>query len=363
MCFFRSLFSVLLAVVVLMGCDVHQWPESIGGIEPDPAPTPLPDLPKVAVPMRMAYATDFYVWEHRYDPVQGKVEAVDPSADVFPDYPGASSRYDGVVPAGLVLVRLKAFSAANPSLCVADTSFTRGIEGTYDTDFEMALPESGTYDVVAWSQLLAPAQTAPYYDASSFSQIHIIADNYQGNTDYRDGFCGRIRIDAATEANGRYVVRMKRPMGKFELVTTDLSEFLDRETIARKLTTRAVPEDYRVVISFPGYYPSSYSAMDDYLENSSSGVAFATQMTVTGVGMASLGFDYVMLNNILSGGVQARVDVYRLDGTRVAGSKTIDIPMRRDYHTLLRGAFLSMEGSGGVGIDPGFNGDHNITWQ
>ena len=124
-----------------------------------------------------------------------------------------------------------------------------------------------------------------------------------------------------------------------------------------------MPEDYRVVISFPGYYPSSYSAMDDYLENSSSGVAFATQMTVTGVGMASLGFDYVMLNNILSGGVQARVDVYRLDGTRVAGSKTIDIPMRRDYHTLLRGAFLSMEGSGGVGIDPGFNGDHNITWQ
>ena len=63
------------------------------------------------------------------------------------------------------------------------------------------------------------------------------------------------------------------------------------------------------------------------------------------------------------GGVDVSVDVYRFDGVRVAGSSPFTVPMRRDYHTVLRGAFLSMEGRGGVGIDPGFNGDHNITWH
>ena len=151
-------------------------------------------------------------------------------------------------------------------------------------------------------------------------------------------------------------------MGKFELVTTDLSEFLDRETEVRQLSRRASVEDYRVIIAFPMYYPNSYSARDDRLENATTGVSFETVMTVTGESEASLGFEYVLLNDIADGGVQARVDVYRLDGTHVAGSAMLTIPMRRDHHTLLRGAFLGTEGSGGVGIDPGFNGDHNVTW-
>ena len=84
-------------------------------------------------------------------------------------------------------------------------------------------------------------------------------------------------------------------------------------------------------------------------------------MTVTGQSEASLGFEYVMLNDNKDAAVQTRVDVYDLDGNQVAGSSTLTIPMRRDHHTLLRGAFLSMDGGGGVGIDPGFNGDHNVT--
>ena len=355
--FLLNVVPTLLVVLLLTGCDVHQWPD------PVPEPEPEPEGPPVTVTMGLEYETAYYLWEHNYDPISGKIEEANPTLVLFPEYPGTSLRYDNVQPAGRVQVYVKVFPASDALRCVAEQVLTHDIDGTYDGNVEMELPESGVYDVVVWSQLLAPEQTAPYYDASNFNQVHIIPANYQGNTDYRDGFRGRIRIDAATEVNGRYVVRMDRPMGKFELVTTDLSEFLDRETVARKLTTRAVPEDYRVVISFPVYYPSSYSAMDDRLENATTGVSFETQMTVTGVSEASLGFEYVLLNNIADGAVQARVDVYRLDGTHVAGSTTLTIPMRRDHHTLLRGAFLTINDNGGVGIDPGFNGDHNITWH
>lgn len=349
--------ACMLLALLQMSCDVHQWPA------PVPEPEPEPEGPPVTVTMGLEYETAYYLWEHYYDPLLGKIEEAYPTLMLFPDYPGTSLRYDNVQPEGCLQVHAKVFSTSTPSRCVAEQVITYDIDGNYDGDFEMELPESGTYDVVVWTQLLAPGQTAPYYDASSFSQIHIIPKNYKGNTDYRDGYRGRIRIDAATEINGRYVVRMERPMGKFELVTTDLSEFLDRETVARRLPTRAVPEDYRVIISFPMYYPNSYSALDDRLENATTGVAFETQMTVTGVGEASLGFEYVMLNNIADGAVQARVDVYRLDGTHVAGSTMLTIPMRRDHHTLLRGAFLTIDDNGGVGIDPGFNGDHNVTWH
>ena len=354
--------SVLASMMLFCGCDVHQWPERDADIDPDPV-IPPSDAPKVKIPMSLEYETDFYVWKHYYDPKLGQVEEADPSINIFPEYPGASSKYDNIVPSCILQVYVKVFPASNNSVCVAEHSFTMDINGTYDTDIEMEMPGENTYDVVVWSQLLETSQSKPFYDPSSFSQIHIINGNYDGNTNYRDGFRGRIRIDAFTGINNRYVVRMQRPMGKFELVTTDLSEFLDRETVQRRLTTRASADDYRVVISYPNYYPSSYEAMDDRLENSISGMSFETRMTVTGESEASLGFDYVMINNIMDGGVQARVDVYRPDGTHVAGSSTLTIPIRRDYHTLLRGTFLTMDGGGGVGIDPGFNGDHNVsTW-
>ena len=368
--------SLLLVVLTLAACDVHQWPE----LHPDNPDVPNypdvpnnpdvpngpddpidPDIPKMTIPMRLEYETDFYLWEHKYDPLLGKVEEENPSLSLFPDYPGTSDKYDNTQPSGILQVYAKVYSAST-SQCVSVQNYTFNIDGTYDTDFELEIPNSGIYDIVVWTHIAEDEAAVPFYNPANFNQVHIITDNYKGNTDYRDGYRGKIRIDAATEINGRYIVLMNRPMGKFELITTDLSEFLDRETEARRLYTRARPEDYRVVISFPMYYPASYSAIDDRLENSYTGMSFETQMTVTGDSEASLGFEYVMLNNISDGAVQTQVNVYRLDGTRVAGSSMFTIPMRRDHHTLLRGAFLSTEGNGGVGIDPGFNGDHNITW-
>ena len=352
-----NIISMLMTMATLTGCDVHQFPEQKETL------LPLPEVVELKVPLRIEFDTDFYVWEHKYDPLLGKVEETNPSLNIFPNYPGTSSCYTNIVPLGVLQVYVKAYPTSNPTRCVAEKYFTREINGSsYDTDFDMELPDYGTYNLIVWTQLLEHSEAAPFYDPTYFSRVHIIPEHYDGNTNYRDGYSGKLTLDATSPITERHVVQMKRPMGKFELVTTDLSEFLDRETRVRGLSTRASADDYRVVISFPWYYPSSYSAMDDYLENSISGVAFETTMTVTGTSEASLGFEYVLLNNIADGGVQTRVDVYRLDGTHVAGSSNFTVPMRRYHHTILRGAFLSMEGNGGVGIDPGFNGDHNITW-
>ena len=351
----------LILSVLLAACDVHQFPE-IKEPEPDVPDEPVLPAETVEVPVTLEYSTDFYVWEHYYDPILGRIQELYPEETTYPDYPGATSKYDNTRPEGVMDVHVKAYEASNSGRTVKELNFSIDLTGnSYDTSFLIELPKDTKYRLAVWSHLRPHSEASPFYDISDFQKISIIGSNYDGNTDYGDGFSGDIRLDTYGEASEPYKINMTRPMGKFEMVTIDLSEFLDRETTRRNLSTRASADEYYVVISFPYYYPDSYSLLDDRLENSVSGVSFQTKMTVTGTSEASLGFEYVMLNAVSDGAVQARVDIYDPDFAHVAGSTNLTIPMRRDTHTLLRGKFLSQENNGGVGIDPDFDGDFNIT--
>ena len=344
---------LLTALLVAVGCDVHQWPEPK---EPSPeSPDP--------VTLRLRYGPDFWVWRHLYDPKQDEhpVEMY-PDSDFDPAHPGTTSVYDNTLSSGLMKVGVKVYRSGNLSNCIAEYEFVREVSEGYDCEVDIEL-EQGDYEVVAWSQLLEGAGSAPFYEASDFRGIGIIGENYRGSTDHRDAFRGRTSLGfpGGSVSSGEKVfeVQMRRPMGKFEFETIDLSEFLDNETRRRSLSTRAKAEDYTVVISYPLYYPNGYNAVSDDIA-SDSGYRFETKMTVTGESEASMGFDYVFINNITDGAVQAQVSVYDLAGEQVAHSQTIMIPIRRDHHTILRGAFLTMNANGGVGIDPDYDGDHNV---
>jgi hypothetical protein len=43
-------------------------------------------------------------------------------------------------------------------------------------------------------------------------------------------------------------------------------------------------------------------------------------------------------------------------------TQPIEVPIRRSWHTILRGRFLMSEASGGVVIDPTFDGDFNLVF-
>lgn len=361
--FYPIMVMLITLLAFLSSCDVHQFPEP--QITPDnPEKPDIPDLPeeKVEVPLHLVYMPHFYVWEHEYDPMRGKIKELYPDETTFPNHPGTSSLYDNTLTEGVMDVHIKAFLDNSSGKLVAEKTVTLDLEnGSYDGYVSIDLPIDTEYKIGVWTHLRESKEAPHFYNASDFNRVKIISDNYKGNTDYRDAFSGDIKADTYSEATEPYEVAMTRPMGKFELVTIDLSEFLDRETSRRSLPTRARAEDYNLIISFSYYFPNSYSLFDDRLENSASGVSFETKMTVNGVNEASLGFEYVMLNDISDAGVQARVDIYDPNYTHVAGSTTLTIPMHRDRHTLLRGAFLSELNDGGIGIDPDFEGDFNVT--
>jgi hypothetical protein len=73
----------------------------------------------------------------------------------------------------------------------------------------------------------------------------------------------------------------------------------------------------------------------------------------------SLGFDYVFVSESVSS-VTIRIGVYDNEGSQVSLTETIKVPLKANHHTILSGNFLMQNTSGGIDINPDFDGNHNI---
>ena len=364
-----GLCFMILSALTVTSCDVHQFPEppqdpvlpDTPTVPDDPTP-PEPDDPDLYVDLNLNfyYTTEMYLWEHYYDPKVAAVQEQYPEANVDGNHPGTTEILKGKVGTGLKHITAQFYRSGNSSSYNRLEEYLHPVEEGYDLSVPIKILP-GHYDIVAFSDLRESEVNPRFYDTSNFHSIKIDYNNYKANNNHRDTFRGMSSVELGEDGDEIDII-MRRPMAKYEFVTTDLSEFLDKETERRTLSTRASLDDYTIKIYYSTYHPSAYSAMDDRLENSIAGVSFTTQTTVTGESEASLGFDYVFINDYDDAGVQATIVVYDANGETVAQSNQITVPLRRDHHTLLRGAFLTMNGSGGVGIDPGFDGDHNVIW-
>ena len=72
-----------------------------------------------------------------------------------------------------------------------------------------------------------------------------------------------------------------------------------------------------------------------------------------------MGYDYVFVNG-KEAGVSIQIGLYDSEDRQIALSEPIDVPLRRSHHTILKGSFLMQEASGGITINPDFDGNHNI---
>ncbi len=72
-----------------------------------------------------------------------------------------------------------------------------------------------------------------------------------------------------------------------------------------------------------------------------------------------MGFDYVFVGDSESV-VSIIVEVYDTDGSLLSRTKSIDVPLMKSKLTTVRGKFLTTDASGGVVVNPDYEGDHNI---
>ena len=260
---------ICLPILLLSACDVHEWPET-------------PEFVKLH--LRLNYETDMTEWEHLYDGAevieQGYGETYDNHRDLQ-DY-------------------------------TQEFVFTKDIAEGYDHEVTLdVLP--GNYNFMVWSDLVQTSGDSHFYNADNFAEITLQGD-HKGNNDYRDAFRGTNNITLVADIMERLPdtldVVMQRPLAKFEFVTNDVVEFIDKEStrIASKANgnkaastddtpTRAVNiEDYKVVFYYVGFMPHAYSMHTDKPVDSSTGVMFESTLKKLSESEASMGFDYVFVN-------------------------------------------------------------------
>ena len=351
----KNLKSILLYIIIgmLTACDVHEWPDT-------------PEYVKCH--LRLKYETDMTEWKHLYD--GSEVMEV-----------GYGETYDNHRDYGKIRYIVRTYPVSENMHSTSDHTqefvFTKDIAAGYDHEVTLDLLP-GNYRMMVWSDLVKTSGDTHFYDATNFAEIRLLGKR-KGNDDYRDAFRGSNHISLIADIMERLPdtldITMQRPLAKFEFVTNDVKDFIEKEStrVTSKANgnkaassddapTRAVNiEDYKVVFYYVGFMPDVYSMYTDKPVDSSTGVMFESTLKKLTETEATVGFDYVLVNDKKSA-VTVQIGIFDKEGTQLSLTDPIKVPLKRDHHTLLTGMFLMSEASGGVTINPDFDGDHNLIF-
>ncbi len=352
----RHLLLFCPLAALLTGCSVHEFPD-----------------PEEVAPvcLQLNYSTDLLRWEHETAPASAVTGA---AGSVL-----ASDSTRSVVNYGYMRYIIRAYQAGAKGRAaerpIREFEFTRNVADGYDCNFLLELP-TGDYSFRIWSDLVESTGMKKFYDARNFLEIKLSGE-HTGSTDYRDAFRGFNDITVKSYTYQRepdtLKIEMKRPLAKFEFVTTDLKEFIekqvkdadvkneyaDSEAAASAAIKNFNINDYHVEFYYNGYMPNSYNIFTDKPNDAALGVHFDSKIARFSDKEASLGFDYVFVNGSQSS-VVVQLAIYSKEGERVSLTSPISVPLRRDRHSIMRGSFLMQNSQGNIAINPDFENDYNI---
>ena len=337
----------------MSACNVHEWPD-----------------PKdyVRCHVRLNYNTDMTEWDHLCENENvGEL--------------GVGDIYDNHLESGIIRYIIRTYPISKDGHTMQNHMqefvFTKDIASGYDHEVSLDIIP-GNYNIMVWSDLLKAGESVPYYDAVKFTRIRLQGD-YAANTDYRDSFRGLKQFSFVSDITEKLPdtldIQMCRPVGKFEFIAKDVKEFVDKEykriyansnsgksAADGNVSSRSINlEDYKVVFSYVGFMPSAYSIHTDRPVDSSTGVIFESTLKKLTESEATMGFDYVFVRDNKSS-VTIQYSVCDNTGKPIMVSKSLDVPVGRDYHTRVFGYFLTATSRGGTLINPDYNGEYNLIF-
>lgn len=339
-----AILILIISSLVYTSCDVHQWPDK-------------PETVKFHLVLD-------------YDTQMTEYNCVYIDNNVIQE--GIGSEYNNELKSGLIRYIIRFY----PNNISFDVPFIKEIthyhnlsEGyNYATDIE--LPE-GDYKIMVWSDLIETEGAAYFYNAQNFGEVTISVP-YRGNTNYKDAFRGTGNIvlspDVLETDPDTVTVSMERPFAKYEFISNDLSQFIVKEleflvsearTRGEILPLTVDTDDYNVVFLYAGFMPNTYNMFSDRPTDSFSGVTIGSKLNILNENEASLGFDYVF-TGLQQSSILIQIGLFDKQQRQVALSDPINVPLKRGFHTIMKGSFLMQQTSGGIHINPGFDGNHNI---
>ncbi len=220
----------------------------------------------------------------------------------------------------------------------------------------------GNYRILAWVDYVKDGSDADlHYGTENFSRIELLGEEHTANTVAKDVFIGETAVEAVRYGSSadpvHAVIELTRPVGRYELVTTDLKEF--RRQQQSKTSDQPVNlEDFHTVVSYRSYMPDAFNLVNGKPNDASSGVCYRSTIVEINEDEALLGFDYLLIPEETT--ITISVAFYSNDGTLMADTGSFDIDLKRGHVTKVVRKYLTGSVGGGLGIDTDFTGDNNI---
>lgn len=217
------------------------------------------------------------------------------------------------------------------------------------------------YTLAVWSDYVAAGTTDDlYYDTDNLQQV-ACRDPYTGSTPYRDCLYGTAAFDLRPyrdEWNAKVQIKvdMVRPLAKYELIATDVKDFL-RKTKKQ----RADDETFTITFSYGFYLPTVFNVLSGKPADSRTGIAYTTPLTVPTDGQkeCTIGTDFVFVNGTESF-VSLSMEIRDGGGDVISRTTGLEVPYRRGHLTTVCARFLTNEMQGGVDIDDDFDGNIDV---
>lgn len=235
-----------------------------------------------------------------------------------------------------------------------------------DGDGKISLPihlklHALEYTLAVWTDYVKAGTTDDlYYDTDNLQQV-ACTDPYTGSTPYRDCLYGTAPLDLRQyrdEWNAKVQIKvdMVRPLAKYELIATDVKDFL-RKTKKQ----RADDETFTITFSYGFYLPTVFNVLTGKPADSRTGIAYTTPLTVPTDGQkeCTIGTDFVFVNGTESF-VSLSMEIRDGGGNVISRTTGLEVPYRRGHLTTVRARFLTNEMQGGVDIDDDFDGNIDV---
>lgn len=345
------LMSLIAIVGILPSCNVHEWPS--------------PEDKETLV-IHLDFSTDFPIYQHNLSTRESEAANL--------------SKANETVDNGFMRYNVRLYPIVGDEIASENSFFEYSeislVQKKYDRDIVINITP-GSYRVMVWADLRETQSENHFYDLSDYHEIKLT--RHVSNTDFRDCFRGStdIYLPSTFELKDPYetTVSMERPVAKFEFISNDLEAFLDKELADANLRSQVETEnlstlevtrapelsDYKVKFYYVGFMPSTYSMLTDKPTDSTTGNAFEGKIVQLSSSEASLGFDYIY-TGLNENYTTIRIGLENKEGDQLSLSDAIQVPIKRSNHTIVTGSFLMTESSGGVGINPDYDGDFNIIF-
>ncbi len=242
--------------------------------------------------------------------------------------------------------------------------------------------EAAEYKVLVWCDYVRESDPYKswYYNTDDLRNIRYADIEVKDNND-KDAFSAMLNLNFREYSYSTHDYRfekhlvLERPKGRFKIVTTDC----DKESLKKMGINNITTVTNFVLWVADGY--NTEDQMPNHFAETRSFYSVASVDDIDSEGKLEMGYDYVFVNGkqtnvrlnfeffkgVLTKGADGKY--YNEDGSLTTEKDKITtwtgvvVPLKRNMETVIEANFLKRSvGSGGIGIEPGFEDEIVVPW-